>query len=83
VAPEVVVHWRPGCPFCAALLLGLRLRRVPHRRIDIWQDPEGAAWVRSVAGGHETVPTVRIGDVALVNPSTGAVVAALAAADRD
>jgi hypothetical protein len=25
--------------------------------------------VRSVAGGNETVPTVRVGDVALVNPS--------------
>jgi mycoredoxin len=75
---EALVHWRPGCPYCARLLLGLRVRRVPHRRIDIWQDEAAAAWVRSVADGNETVPTVRIGDTALVNPSTAAVIAALA-----
>ncbi len=37
--------------------------------VDIWQDPEAAAFVRSVANGNETVPTVSIGDVHLVNPS--------------
>ena len=79
---EAVVHWRPGCPFCAALLVGLWLRRVPHRRIDIWKDAEAAAWVRSVNGGNETVPTVRIGELVLTNPSTGAVIDALARAGQ-
>ena len=79
---EAVVHWRPGCPFCAALLFGLWLRRVPHRRIDIWKDTEAAAWVRSVNGGNETVPTVRIGELVLTNPSTGVVIDALARAGQ-
>jgi mycoredoxin len=79
---EALVHWRPGCPFCAALLLGLRLRGVPHRKVNIWEDEGAAAWVRSVAGGNETVPTVRIGELALVNPSTRAVIDALARAEQ-
>jgi mycoredoxin len=37
--------------------------------INIWEDPDGAAFVRSVTGGDETVPTVRIGTQSLVNPS--------------
>jgi mycoredoxin len=37
--------------------------------INIWEDPDGAAFVRSVAGGNETVPTVRIGTRSVVNPS--------------
>jgi len=77
------VYWRPGCPYCASLLLALRMRRVPHRRIDIWKDEDAAAWVRSVAGGDETVPTVRIGELALVNPSAGAVIDALARAEQE
>lgn len=66
----VTVYWRPGCGFCAGLLRGLERAGLDFDRVDIWQDEEGAAFVRSVAGGNETVPTVRVGSVALVNPST-------------
>ena len=41
---------------------------------DIWRDPQDAATVRSYANGNETVPTVVIGDVGLVNPTTKQVV---------
>jgi mycoredoxin len=64
----VTVYWRPGCLFCASLLRGLGRAGIQARRVDIWQDPEGAAFVRSLTGGDETVPTVVVGDVALVNP---------------
>ena len=37
-------------------------------RDDIWQHPDAAEFVRSVANGNETVPTVTVGDVAVVNP---------------
>ncbi len=37
--------------------------------INIWEDAAGAAFVRSVTGGDETVPTVRIGTRSVVNPS--------------
>jgi glutaredoxin-like protein len=65
----VVVYSRPGCPFCTMLRSGLKLRGVPFREVNIWEHPDAAAFVRSVARGNETVPTVSIGDVSLVNPS--------------
>jgi mycoredoxin len=67
----VTVYWRPGCGFCSALLRGLERSGLRFDRVDIWQDENGARFVRSVADGNETVPTVRVVDVALVNPSTG------------
>lgn len=73
---EVVVHTRPGCPFCASLRGGLRRNGVDFREADIWQDPEAAARVRSIADGNETVPTVVIGPWTAVNPGAGEVVAA-------
>ena len=77
---HAVVDWRPGCPFCSMLRAGLRRRRVPFREVNIWDDPEAAAFVRSVARGNETVPTVLVGTVSLVNPSAGEVAALVAAA---
>jgi glutaredoxin-like protein len=66
---DVVIYWRPGCTFC--MLLRLRLRRTPLKRkmVNIWEDPEAAAFVRSVANGNETVPTVTVAGHAMVNPS--------------
>lgn len=71
------VYWRPGCPWCARLRRGLARADVATREVDIWQDPAAAAVVRSVATGNETVPTVVIGDRALVNPSVRQVLDAL------
>jgi glutaredoxin len=56
----VTVLWRPGCPYCAMLLRGLARTGLAFDRIDIWEHPEAAAWVRTVAEGDETVPTVRV-----------------------
>ncbi|HSL58477.1 MAG TPA: glutaredoxin domain-containing protein [Acidimicrobiales bacterium] len=72
---EVTVYWRPGCMFCSSLRLRLDRAGVPHRLVNIWDDPDGAAFVRSVARGNETVPTVAVGEVALVNPSLHEVLA--------
>lgn len=65
----IVVHQRPGCGFCSGLVRGLERHGLEFARVDIWQDEDAAAFVRSVADGNEVVPMVRIGDVALVNPS--------------
>lgn len=69
----VEFYWRPGCPFCAMLKRGLAKTDLPLREVNIWSDPDAAARVRSVAGGNETVPTVFVGRVALVNPSVAEV----------
>lgn len=68
-ATGITVYWRPGCGFCSGLIRQLDQLQVAYDTIDIWQQPEGAQFVRSVARGNETVPTVRIGTVAMVNPS--------------
>lgn len=75
---SVTVYWRPGCGFCSALLRQLERDGLAFDRVNIWDDPEGAAFVQSVAGGNETVPTVRIGDIGLVNPTGRDVLAAVA-----
>jgi mycoredoxin len=65
----VVVYWRPGCGFCSSLLRQLDRAGLTYDRVDIWEDEDAAVHVRSVAGGNETVPTVQVGDRAMVNPS--------------
>jgi glutaredoxin len=62
--------------FCQRMRLMLWLRRVPARWINIWKDPAAAEFVRSVANGNETVPTVIIDGEAVVNPPPRQVVAA-------
>ena len=66
---EIVVYTRPCCAYCFSLRTGLRRTGLTFREINILQDPEAAAFVRSVANGYETVPTVTIGDVSMINPS--------------
>jgi mycoredoxin len=73
--PEIVLYWRPGCPWCSSLRRGLRRAGLATTEVDIWQDPDAASRVRAATGGHETVPTVMIGVTALVNPSTSKVLA--------
>ncbi|WP_461069326.1 glutaredoxin domain-containing protein [Streptomyces pseudoechinosporeus] len=65
----VVVYWRPMCTYCMKLLLLLRFTRLRYTKLNIWKDPDAAAFVRSVADGNETVPTVTVAGRAMVNPS--------------
>ena len=67
--PEIVIYTRPGCPYCLTLRAGLRRTGLVFGEINIWEHPDAAAFVRSVANGNETVPTVVVGDVHMVNPS--------------
>jgi mycoredoxin len=71
----VTVYRRPGCPYCAGLRQDLRLLGVPAREVDIWADESGAATVRELADGSETVPTVVIGGRGYVNLSAATVLA--------
>ena len=74
----VTVYWRPGCGFCARLFRDIENAGIAHSRVNIWDKPEAAEFVRSVARGHETVPTVTVGDEALVNPNISQLQSALA-----
>jgi len=68
-AVKPVIYWRPGCPYCARLRWGLRRMKVTTEELNIWTDPAAAAFVRSVNGGDETVPTVVVAGVTLLNPT--------------
>lgn len=73
----VVIYWRPGCVFCLRLRGALGKDKDKAAWVSIWADEDAAAFVRSVNGGNETVPTVRIGDEVHTNPDPEVVRAAL------
>jgi glutaredoxin-like protein len=73
----MVLYTRPGCPFSAKLRAKLALAWIPYTKVDIWQDKDAAALVRSVNDGNELVPTVKVGEVFLSNPSVREIKAAL------
>jgi glutaredoxin len=74
MSAEIVVYWRPGCGFCASLERKLIAANIKFRKVNIWDDPQASEFVRSVARGNETVPTLSIGSVSLVNPSLQSVI---------
>jgi mycoredoxin len=71
----ITFYWRPGCGFCRRLHADLESAGVSFEMRNIWEDPDAAAFVRSVARGNETVPTVTVGATAMVNPSIREVLA--------
>ncbi len=73
----VTFFWRPGCGFCTRLRTELVGAGVALDERNIWEDADAAAFVRSIARGNETVPTVVAGGRAMVNPPAAQVVAAL------
>ncbi len=72
------VYWRPGCPYCAKLRVGLRLTRTPHTLVNVWEDAAASTFVKEHNGGDELVPTVAVGERVLSNPSVREVQRALA-----
>jgi glutaredoxin len=76
-ADRVEFYWRPGCGFCMMLDRSLTKAGVPFEKHNIWDEPAHAEVVRRHARGNETVPTVVIGDVGLVNPSADEVIGVL------
>lgn len=78
-ADAVHVYWRQGCGYCVSVRRALDHAGIERIEHNIWDDPGAAAIVREHAGGNETVPTVVIGGVGMVNPTAKQVVARLAA----
>jgi mycoredoxin len=76
-ASDIVMYWRPGCGFCAALDRQLSRAGLNYEKRNIWDNPDDAAFVRSVARGNETVPTLVVKGLAMVNPSLEQVLATL------
>jgi mycoredoxin len=68
VPDEVIVFYRPGCPFAAKLRTKLKLARMPYRAIRFGEDADADEATRSVSDGNQISPTVRVGGQYLVNP---------------
>ena len=79
----VTFYWRPGCGFCMMLDRALTDAGVPMDKHNIWEDTAAAETVREWADGNETVPTVVIGDVGLVNPTPDEVIGVLSTSAPD
>lgn len=79
----VTIYWRDGCPFCLRLRWAVRRYTGRATWVDIWADPDAAAFVRTTnPGGHEIVPTVVIDGIPHTNPEPRLVAARLADASR-
>ena len=76
---DVIVYWRPGCTYCARLKLGLRGASRNVSWVNIWQDPEAAAFVASKRDGNETVPTAVTGAGATIPATAESIKSQLAA----
>ncbi|MFE9855170.1 glutaredoxin domain-containing protein [Streptomyces sp. NPDC005780] len=63
-----IVYWRPGCKFCLRLRFRLGRRARQLHWVNIWNDPAGAAAVRTANDGNETVPTVVVAGRPHTNP---------------
>ncbi|MEY4136096.1 MAG: hypothetical protein RL205_224 [Actinomycetota bacterium] len=58
------------CGYCQRLKAQLGREGITFTEIDIENDPEAAAFVESVNGGNQTVPTVVFADgTAMTNPT--------------
>ena len=69
----------PWCGYCQRLKAQMGRAGIEFVEVDIEQDPEAAAFVESVNGGNQTVPTLRFDDgTTMTNPSIGQVQAQLA-----
>ena len=64
----------PWCGYCRGLKSALDREGIAFTEIDIEQHPPSAAYVMSVNGGNQTVPTVVFPDgTAATNPSVAQV----------
>lgn len=76
---ELVMFTTTWCGYCVRLKRFFEREGIAFREVNIEEDPEAAAFVMSVNGGNQTVPTVRFpSGTALTNPSPAEVVAELA-----
>lgn len=79
MAEPLVMYSTVWCGYCKRLKTMMKSAGIPFTEVDIEHDPAAAAFVMSVNGGNQTVPTVKFPDgSALTNPSLKDVQAKLA-----
>jgi mycoredoxin len=74
VPAQLTMYTTTWCGFCRNLKRQLSQDGIEVAEVDIERDPEAAAYVESVNGGNQTVPTLLFPDgSAMVNPSAAQV----------
>lgn len=74
---EVTMYTTSWCGYCRRLKRALAGHGVVVEEVDIEQMPEFGPIIEGLTGGFRTVPTLRIGDDYLVNPTAAEVLAYL------
>lgn len=75
----VTMYTTTWCGYCQRLKAQMSREGIEFTEVDIERDPEAAAFVESVNGGNQTVPTLLFPDgSAATNPSIKEVQARLA-----
>lgn len=70
-SPQILTMYSTTwCGYCRRLKTQLDSQGIAYREVNIEQDPESAAFVESVNGGNQTVPTLLFPDGSTAtNPS--------------
>jgi mycoredoxin len=70
----IIMFSTPWCGYCQRLKAQMTREGIAYTEVNIEVDPESAAFVESVNGGNQTVPTLLFPDgTALTNPPIAAV----------
>ena len=73
-AADVTMYSTVWCGYCQRLKAQMTREGITFAEVDIENDPQAAAFVESVNGGNQTVPTVVFPDgTAVTNPPIGQV----------
>ena len=79
-ANVVTVYTTTWCGPCKRLKAQMVRAGIEYTEVDIEADPTAAAFVASINGGNEVVPTLKFSDgTTLTNPPIAEVIAKLAA----
>lgn len=76
---SVIMYSTVWCGYCQRLKAQMMRAGIEYTEVDIEVDPESAAFVASVNGGNEVVPTLKFADgTTLTNPPIAEVIAKMA-----
>lgn len=72
----VIMYSTVWCGYCQRLKAQMQRAGIEYTEVDIEADPDSAAFVASINGGNEVVPTLKFSDgTTLTNPPIAEVVA--------
>lgn len=78
---SVIMYSTVWCGYCQRLKAQMQRAGIPFTEVDIEADRDSAAFVASINGGNEVVPTLKFPDgTTLTNPPIAEVIAKVEAA---